>query len=278
MFLPAMMPSQYFEAYNGDSKNKATSMSSKSDSEEESETDDDNDEEESESETASDTEAEDCGAESESAESQGTEVNGEEIERVHLKECVQESHNRYPNGRQVSKTQTNENDNNDEEGSCQCPKPEPGFPRWWKKVELSPSERKTVKKEKEKEKGKEKEEEEKPPKEYIKLKCRGPNHFAGGPCVCPWETELRDKENTDGRHNDYFAYREAREKQTPFAFLRNNPPGNFPGQVGDAVHLLVKDTHKGEYSCRLADGSDRTASIPFEYLDVMVDTDNKEGP
>merc|ERR1711942_211059 len=57
---------------------------------------------------------------------------------------------------------------------CQCPEPvlEPGFPRWWKKVEPpAPPKSPTKKAEPPKE----------PKKNRIQLKCRGANHILDGP-------------------------------------------------------------------------------------------------
>merc|ERR1711962_312024 len=149
---------------------------------------------------------------------------------------------------------------------CQCPEPhlEPGFPRWWKKTpEPKPKEVVTKKEEKAKE----------PKKARVQLKCRGANHILHGPCVCESETEIRLAENPE-ENKDFIVYRGAREMQTPYAFLRAHPGGEFPGHVGDAVHLIFKDKAKGEYECRLADGTGRHATIPIEYLDVIVDVDN----
>merc|ERR1711962_110786 len=80
--------------------------------------------------------------------------------------------------------------------------------------------------------------------------------------------------NNNKKNKDFIVYRGAREIQTPYAFLRAHPGGEFPGHVGDAVHLIFKDKAKGEYECRLADGTGRHATIPIEYLDVIVDVDN----
>jgi len=152
---------------------------------------------------------------------------------------------------------------------CQCPEPklEPGFPRWWKKVEAP--KKKSVE-------PKNEPPEEEPPKEHrVKLKCRGANHILDGPCVCDSETEIRFAEsNTDGHNKDFFVYRGAREIQTPYAFVRAHPGEGFPGHVGDAVHLVFKDKTKREYECRLADGTERHATIGMEFLDVIVDVDN----
>jgi len=76
------------------------------------------------------------------------------------------------------------------------------------------------------------------------------------------------------RNKDYFVYRGAREIQSPYAFVRAEPGNGFPGHVGDAVHLIFKDKIKGEYQVKLADGTDRYAAVPIEYLDIIVDVDN----
>jgi len=153
------------------------------------------------------------------------------------------------------------------EDMCQCPEPnlEPGFPRWWKKAEMP---------KKKPEKPPKVEAKKEPPKERIKLKCRGANHVLDGPCVCESETRIREQDNKDGKNKDFFVYRGAREIQTPYAFVRAHPGAHFPGHVGDAVHLVFKDKSKREYDCRLADGTERHATIGMEFLDVIVDVDN----
>jgi len=153
------------------------------------------------------------------------------------------------------------------EDMCQCPEPdlEPGFPRWWKRVE-EPA--------KKPDKPKPKEKKEPPPDDNIKLKCRGANHVLDGPCVCESETRIRLKDKADENNKEFRVYRGAREIQTPYAFVRAHPGPNFPGHVGDAVHLVYKNKAKGEYECRLADGTERQTNIGMEYLDVIVDVDN----
>jgi len=158
------------------------------------------------------------------------------------------------------------------EKHCQCPEPilEPGFPRWWKKADSPPAPKKTSTK-------KEEQPPPQPKKDRIQLKCRGANHVLDGPCVCESETRIREMEEdpeAKERNKDYFVYRGAREIQSPYAFVRAEPGNGFPGHVGDAVHLIFKDKIKGEYQVKLADGTDRYAAVPIEYLDIIVDVDN----